>query len=346
MRQAVEPTSARAGIQIAEQVLMTLTRLALLTLLLAACATDPADEDLDVSDLATPYEAFTASSYWNTPLDAHGAAPVDGNNAAYVNALQTNNCTAESNCGTNEIDHLQLTIGNAYGQPFVFASATDPLHTVTCNGRSVTIRIPVGAKPQTGTDGEMTILDQTANVVAGFHKVVMGGGTIASCDALDRWHLGSNGLVSDVVGANDSFNTGHRGVPAPVRGVRLAEVTDGTIPHRLECFIYASKSQTQKIWPMDGFESNRGGTVPEGAVMRIRPDVALGQLDLSPQALPIAKALQDYGCIIGDNSGSSTRLKLEAYVSWNLTAESLKAIKWSSYEFVTAGYDPSTGTVH
>jgi hypothetical protein len=75
----------------------------------------------------------------------------------------------------------------------------------------------------------------------------------------------------------------------------------GVVPHRLECFVYASK--TQLFWPMSGAES-RTGDIPEGVVMRISPGLDLTTFHLPAQALPIAKALQDYGCIIGDDSGS------------------------------------------
>ena len=296
--------------------------------------------------LTTSGAAFTATSYWNTPLDALGKAPVDGRSGSFISALKTDNCKAESNCGSAEIDHLRLSLADSYGQPFWFATSSDPSQTVTCAGRTVTIRIPAGAKPQTGNDGEMTIFDAPDDVVAGFHHVVMSGGKISSCDGLDKWHLDSNGLVYGVAGGTDKFNSGHRGVPAPVRGVQKAEVTAGAINHRLECFLYATGGQTSPIWPMNGFESGRGGSIPEGVVMRIKASVDIASFNLPAQAVPIAKALQTYGCLVGDNSGSGTTTKLQAFVTWSLTSDALAPIKWDNWEFVKAGYDPTTGAVH
>lgn len=314
----------------------------------AACASasDEGSASSDDEQLTTSGGAFTATSYWNTPLDASGHAPVDSRNAAFISAMKTNNCKAESNCGSAEIDHLRFSMADSYGQPYWFAASTDPQQTVTCAGRTVTVRIPAGAKPQTGNDGEMTIFDAPDDVVAGFHHVVMSGGKITSCDGLDKWHLDSNGLVSGVFGNTDKFNEGHRGVPAPVRGVRKSEVTAGAINHRLECFLYATGGQSSPIWPMGGFESGRGGSIPEGVVMRIKSTVDIASFKLPADAVPIAKALQTYGCIVGDNSGSGTTTKLQAYVSWNLTPDSLSPIKWDNWEFVKAGYDPATGAVH
>jgi hypothetical protein len=50
---------------------------------------------------------------------------------------------------------------------------------------------------------------------------------------------------------------------------------------------------------------------PEGARIRIKPSIDLSTFDLSPQAMTIARALQEYGAVIGDQSGGPASLKLE-----------------------------------
>jgi hypothetical protein len=57
--------------------------------------------------------------------------------------------------------------------------------------------------------------------------------------------------------------------------------------------------------------------------------------------------LQDYGCLIGDNSGSGNRLKLErdeaAWRELGLTHDALASVPWREWEFVAAAYDPGSG---
>ena len=95
---------------------------------------------------------------------------------------------------------------------------------------------------------------------------------------------------------------------------------------------------------MVGDEGAKGGIVPEGIVIRIKPSINLASKGLSQPALVIAKALQDYGCLITDNSGSGNRLKLEineaAWQQIGLTYNALSPIPWSDWEFVKGGYSP------
>jgi hypothetical protein len=97
---------------------------------------------------------------------------------------------------------------------------------------------------------------------------------------------------------------------------------------------------------MVGHENNKGGIVPEGIVVRIKSNVDLGSKGLSSAAKIVATALQKYGCIVGDNSGSGNRLKLQENVDWTgiLNADSLKNIPWSDWEFVKGGAVPQGDT--
>jgi len=83
-------------------------------------------------------------------------------------------------------------------------------------------------------------------------------------------------------------------------------------------------------------------------VVRIKPAVNLSTKGLNPAALIVAKALQTYGCIVGDNSGSSSRLKLQENVDWTgiLSTDDLSSIPFTDWVFVKGGYDPTSGVVH
>ncbi|OGK32995.1 hypothetical protein A3F57_01745, partial [Candidatus Roizmanbacteria bacterium RIFCSPHIGHO2_12_FULL_36_11] len=287
-----------------------------------------------------PYRAFSNDSYWNTPFPAN--APIDPNNSKYI---------ADSQNPSNTQNFLQFTAApgtsQGFGQPIYWASVSDKLYTITDGSRTVQVHIPSNARPATGSDAQITIYDLSTDQVVG----MSGASYNSSTDkwtvggTIDRYILSSNGLDSKAAGSNDSRNTGHRGTTSAVRAVRLDEVRAGAIRHRLACFWWATGIQDiNHYWPMVGDEGAKGGIVPEGIVIRIKPSVNLSTRGLSSPALVIAKALQDYGCLITDNSGSGNRLKLEinepAWQQIGLTYNALSPIPWSDWEFVKGGYKP------
>ena len=82
--------------------------------------------------------------------------------------------------------------------------------------------------------------------------------------------------------------------------------------------------------------------------MRIKPSINLKALDLHPQALVIAEALQKYGVYLGD-SGGTTALKLEDTKAegrgqlWTVTANDLCSLPFTTqyWDVLPEGYDPS-----
>jgi hypothetical protein len=131
-----------------------------------------------------------------------------------------------------------------------------------------------------------------------------------------------------------------------VPAVTKAEIRRGVIRHRLEVYWHETASRTpdgaRAYFPMTDSESGKTGVVPEGAVIRIRPSVNLDALHLSRAAHVIARALQRFGAVVGDNSGQGNSMKLQGNTSWSgiLNKDSLRKIPWSDYVFVKGGYRP------
>lgn len=285
--------------------------------------------------------AFTDNSYWNTPMPAN--APIDPQSDNYISDSKSRSGKA----------HLQLTgapgTGQAYAQPIYWAKATDKEYAIVGSSPITRVRIPAGASAASGTDGQVVIFDQPNNQVVGIHRASYDAAsdTWSTTSNADRWRLNSDGLDNRVATATEPYNFGHRGVPASVRSVRLDEVKDGAINHRLECFWWATFEKS--YWPMSGYESGKGGIVPEGIVARIKPSVNIDAKLTNPAAKIIARSLQKYGCMAGDNSGGSNRLKIERNeAEWNrlgITLDSLSNIPWDDWEFIKGGYDPRTGVI-
>jgi hypothetical protein len=292
------------------------------------------------------YRAFESSSYWNTPMPAN--APVDPNNSKYI---------ADSQNSSNTQNYLRFTAApgtsQGFGAPIYWADINDPVYTITPSqyGKTIQARIPKGATPMSGSDGGLIVYDIQGDVVIELWQAEYSSSNNTwSAASTTRYYLSSNGLDSGVSGSDNSGNFGHRGISPSSRAVRVDEVKDGAINHRLECFWWATgKQDKDHYWPMSGDEGAKGGIVPEGIVIRIKPSVNLNGRGLSNSALVIARALQDYGCMVGDNSGAGNRLKLElneeAWKDLGLTYDALSQIPWSNWEFVKGGYDPVTNSV-
>ena len=294
------------------------------------------------------FRAFHYHSYWNKPLPPD--APIDGYSDLYI---------ADANNPDVSTPFVGLTgapgARQSFAAPLVWSSSQDPQYTIIPSrwGKPLKIRIPNGTLPQSGSDGALWIIDRTApqgGVLAQLYKARFDG-VSWSAVSTSQYRIDSNGLNRKSSGSNEPSNDGHRGIPPHIQMVRLDEIRSGAIKHRLACYWHATgrpdSSTPWYYWPLVGYERNKGGIVPEGLVIRIKPEIDLSQKPLSPVALIIATALQRYGCMIGDNSGGkNNRLKLERNESaWKaldpeLRFNALDSLPWDDWEFIRGGYKP------
>ncbi|MCX7015398.1 MAG: hypothetical protein NTW86_23070, partial [Candidatus Sumerlaeota bacterium] len=128
------------------------------------------------------------------------------------------------------------------------------------------------------------------------------------------------------------------------------------IRHVLKIAVNTTKAA--HVFPMVGDEkgTQAADAPPEGARIRIKASIDLSQRDLSPAARVIATALQQYGAVIGDQSGGPVNLKVENTVAegrgqrWEgvLSEDALASIPLDDYEIVELGYGengpPSSGS--
>ncbi|NQT26220.1 hypothetical protein HQ585_12755 [candidate division KSB1 bacterium] len=89
------------------------------------------------------------------------------------------------------------------------------------------------------------------------------------------------------------------GVPAIAGLILYDEVIAGEIRHKLACATRFNAFQ-EFVYPAcwtDGFVE---GGIPEGAVIQLDPKLDLGQFDLWPGEIVVARALQQYGAVVVD----------------------------------------------
>jgi hypothetical protein len=283
---------------------------------------------------------FTADSFWNKALPDD--APQDPRSAEFLGWLDEH---------TNGF--LLSGLGeNRWGMPCFIAGESDPAWEVSLTNTAPQVR-PImedglrapdrALTALTGTsDSPIVILDPARGVQVALWQTSADASGFQAVDAAIYWH-DSNGLAAgDENRDGDPRNHGHRGIAPSTMLVQRPEIGQG-IDHVLKVAIPGTAEW--HVRPMVGHEPDRGGVIGQGMRLRIRADVDLEQHDLSEPALTIARALQRYGAIVGDNSGADRIvLKVEQDLGqWSgvdLEADSLATIPVDDLAFVRAGWEP------
>jgi len=273
------------------------------------------------AQLDAPYRAFTATSYWNTPVP-NG---VDSHNAAYIKWLKS-----------KAPQGITFGMGD-WAMPVYWAQASDKLVTINPDhGPTVTFHRPSNMTAMAGNDAAVVVFDLASNQSLQFFEFDPITNT-ASGSA--RYWLDGNGIADSVDGMRVG-DDGHRGIPGAVHMVRRDEVLVGLIAHRLKVALPGTGSCG--VYPMSGYEKNKGGIICEGMVMHIKPSVDLIARGLRGGTLVIATALQKYGALVGDNGGGSkVSLKLER-TDWSgidvKTRALFPPLTWDDFVFSPAGW--------
>jgi hypothetical protein len=316
------------------------TFLVLLGVATASTMVSCRDRDATGSFTAGAERWFHADSFWNKALPDD--APEDPRSAEFLGWLDEH---------TNGF--LLSGLGeNRWGLPCFLAGEGDPFWDVsladtTPQVRSIVdegLRAPERALTAlTGTrDSPIVILDRARGVQVALWQTSADTSGFRASEAAIYWD-DSNGLApGDENPDGDPRNHGHRGVAPSTMLVRRPEIEHG-IDHVLKVAIPGTAEW--HVRPMVGHEPDRGGVIGQGMRLRIRADVDLDRYDLTAPSMTIARALQRYGAIVGDNSGADRIvLKVEQDIGqWSgvdLVADSLAQIPVDDLVFVRAGWEP------
>ena len=157
---------------------------------------------------------FSATSPWNTPIT--GAPPLDPRSTEMVKTLTTGANQAVANI-------------DAYGLPIYVSSPTDPTYSVRCTLPGACpfarrrVPIPSIAKPSTGTDHAMVVVDTAASRIYEFWqaRTTPVTGCTGAAPTCERWDvswgaieaLDGNGgpSVSGAPGSDGQRQLGARG---------------------------------------------------------------------------------------------------------------------------------------
>lgn len=302
-------------------------------------------------ELMVPY---SKDSIWNTPI---GPSP---RYDLHSQQMVSNLVLAHGG---------EIITPDTYNYPVYFADENTPRWDVPCttylcavwNGDSgnrtdllTNVPIPENARPSPDTDGRMIIIDKSTYAEYDLWRAERG---------TTGWTTGSGSTYNILWNGTPALNNSRgSGLPSYAGLLRPWEILQGKIEHAL-AFGYTEPARDKCVFPAsrtDG-ESTLLFAIPEGARIQLDPsltDKDFDQMGLDRTGKIIARALQEYGMILVDDSGSykiyMEDLTNNPYTTrkWtdpgiNLTDDAIANIPYTSFrvlELPPGYWEPSPNT--
>ncbi len=234
------------------------------------------------------WRPFSDDSPWNIPIPAN--PKIDPNSSAMIAHLQ------QSSSPVFWINIYTYTV------PVWMADSSTPEYKVTCTqgycGPDFDhVPIPDGAVPDPGNDAHMLILDLGRHTSWDLW--------LAQRSPNGSWTAGFGttfDLNGDGVKPYGQGSARGSGFPLAAGLIYADEVRAGHIRHALvmgydwprNCLVYPASTNCGL--------STDPNAIPIGARLQLDPSLNLDSLGLSPGARVVARAMQEYGLYIGDNT--------------------------------------------
>jgi hypothetical protein len=301
---------------------------------------------------ATPFPFFSPTSFWNQPVPA--GAPLDPSSAAVVGAF----------------DALIAAEEQAKNGPWInTASYSIPVYTVSANQPTVTVQLenhapsvalssawsavplPADAQPAAGTDGVLVVWQPSTDRLWEFWRLVhQAGSWYASWGGAMQNVSSSSGVYGPEAwpGAKPWWGSSASSLSLVGGLISLEDLNRGEINHALSMAIpnvragvYASPAQRDDGKSIDLL------SLPEGAHLRLNPNLNLAALHLPRLTLMIAEAAQRYGIFVRDwapnvafyaqdpiPTGTSPYAGPHGYFEGKNPRELLSSFPWSQLELL------------
>jgi hypothetical protein len=268
-----------------------------------------------------PFRLFSPVSVWNAPVS--GVGSLDPSSAVDVAAFNAEVAA--------EITKKQLNINTtAWSVPIYTVGASQPTVKVLLNKPNpsgyplqtpwLAVPLPAGAQPAKGTDKHLVVWQPSTDKLWEFWAFEN-----TATGPMAQWggaveHVSTNPGAYDptawqqTIPNRTAWEAGMRswgasGCSLSIAGglITLEDLQRGQINHALalgiphtRAGVYASPAQRT-----DGASTNPL-SLPEGAHLRLDPNLDLTALHLPPLTLMLAKVAQRYGMIVRDTSGNVT----------------------------------------
>jgi hypothetical protein len=252
-----------------------------------------------------------------------------------------------------EIDHPRLSgVDGEWGMPYAMGRERHPVWRLTGDLNRWTellgrrgFHAPAWlGDTLTGTsDSPFCVVDRASGFTVLAHRAERVGDRLIRVDGAAITYHDSNGLDRRHRRSNDDRNYMSRGRISDAMVIRRDLVKHGItnrtdLGHVLHMFLVETRTADGHTGPMINQEKGKHGFGAQGERIAIAPGVDLRKRDLSPAAMVIARTLKNYGCYFGDNSGSSSRIKVEqetggrqVWKGLGLHRDSLRGLSWEDF---------------
>jgi hypothetical protein len=258
-----------------------------------------------------PFRFFSPGSIWNAPLPADAA--LDPESEALAGALREE---VERELAAVKGPSLSTT---SYSVPIYTVPADQPTVPVALTTRFnvpalvsawQAVPLPEEAHAAAGSDGHLVVWQPSSDRLWEFWRLSrQDGAWQAPWGGAIRNVSSSSGVYSGDAwpGANGTWGASACGLSIAGGLVTLEELERGSIEHALALSLPQIRAGvfSSPATRSDG-RSNDPLSLPEGARLRIDPELDLSQLRLPPLTRMLAEAAQRYGIVVRDVAGSVT----------------------------------------
>ena len=316
--------------------------------------TPPAEpgEEPAPKEPAGPFRFFGPNSVWNKALPAN--APLDPSSSALVGAFNQEI--------TKEIPKNELNINaTAYSVPIYTVPANQPTVKVLLNKPNASrnslqtawnaVPLPATAQPAKGTDKHLLVWQPSTDKMWEFWAFEKGAsGPLAQWGGAIEKASSSPGVYDSTAWSGAQNTWGASGTSLPIAGglITLEDLEQGKINHALALAIPNARAKvyTTPAQRTDG-QSTNPLSLPEGARLRLDPNLDLSTLHLPKLTLMMAEAAQRYGIIVRDKStnitffaqdptptGTNPFLGLQGYFEGKCPCKLLASFPWSHLQLL------------
>lgn len=262
-------------------------------------------------EVQAPFRFFSAASFWNQPLPAD--APLDPSSSAAVGAFN------EEMAKEMEANRDPFVNTTEWSVPVYTVPADQPTVKVTLERASRcpalqtawdAVPLPADAKPAAGRDKHLVLWQPSTDRLWEFWHLEQ---------SAEGWQAAWGGAIQDASSASGAYGPeawpgatiwwGASASSLSIAGglITLEDLELGQINHALAMAIpepragvYASPAQRT-----DG-NSSEPLSLPEGAHLRLDPNLDLAALHLPRFTLMMSEAAQRYGIVVRDKSSEVT----------------------------------------
>lgn len=265
---------------------------------------------------------FASTSPWNTPIGS-GAA-LESPSGPLTSMLRRSSLPSKDGSWSSNI--TTWLNSTQWSHQIVWATASDPLVTLTSPDPTMQVRIPASAQPAAGGDSHLHVVQPDGKTLIEMWLAQKASNTSWSAGRVEVVDLTGSGLGPD----NGVRAYGGSAIGGLIRKWEVdpsdPNYTDGVIRHAVAIALPSGMlrySGGNAGYDANGYGTARGyvwpateqdydspwsyyGNIPMGTLFTIPKSVNIDSLGLAPSARALAKAIQDYGAYVTDRVGDGT----------------------------------------